>query len=222
MVPQDRQPPVSEAPEVGLDHAAQGLGDVQARRGASGRMPTRGLRLAVTAVRWTLMSCAVAAICLSIVGMLANYQVVAVTSGSMRPGIEPGDALLVRETGDKGVRVGDIVVFKAPGAKTMIAHRIIEARDFGGTKQYRMKGDANTTVDANLVPSRAVFGKVTVRIPAIGRQLYWFSQVGIKLALAVLFGLIFIEELCVLIPFLRRRGARRRAASTTHAQDGRR
>lgn len=192
----------------------------------SPRVPFRRRRIVrrvVVAVRWVLMSVAVTVICLSLVALVTRHQIVAVTSGSMRPGIQPGDALIVSQHGADGVAVGDIVVFKAPYSRTLIAHRVLEITTAGGQQVFRMKGDANTTSDANLIPEKDVVGEVTARVPSVGRQLYWFSQIGLKLALAVLFVFVFVEELLILIPYLRRRRKRRAALrAEADVQAGRR
>jgi signal peptidase len=172
----------------------------------------RGVRKALIGMRWTLMSVATTVIALSLVALATGHQIVAVTSGSMRPGIQPGDALIVKRSNGTDVGIGDIAIFHAATSRTLVAHRVVDITRGEGGPRYRMKGDANATSDANLVPARDIVGRVNGKVPAIGRQLYWFSHVGLKLALAVLFAFVFIEELLILIPYLKRRRARRAAA----------
>jgi signal peptidase I len=136
----------------------------------------------------------------------------------MRPAIDPGDALLVSR-GSGRASVGDVIVFARPSAARMVAHRVIAVRETGGSPYYQVKGDANATADAVLVPTSQLYGRVVLDVPHGGPSLYWFTQVGLKISLAVLFGIIFVEELFVLIPDLRRYWAARRART---AQDGRR
>jgi signal peptidase I len=165
---------------------------------------------AVAAVRWVLIAAAVASTGMTVAGLVFGYQVVAVTSGSMRPAIEPGDALLVSR-GSSRVGVGDVIVFAPPSAARMVAHRVVSVRETGGAPYYQVKGDANATPDANLVPTGQVYGRVILDLPGGGPTLYWFTQVGLKISLAMLFAIIFAEELFVLVPDLRRYWATRRA-----------
>jgi signal peptidase I len=168
-------------------------------------------------VRWVLISVAASSAALTLGGLVLGYQIVAVTSGSMHPAIDAGDALVVhREQGRAAV--GDVLVYTSPGSARRIAHRVIEVRETGGDPYYRVKGDANRTPDATLVPTSAVYGRVVADLPHSGPGLYWFTQVGLKLALAVLFGVILAEELSFLIPALRAR----RAAHLAPPQAGRR
>jgi signal peptidase I len=180
-------------------------------RGAVARPFRRRARRALTILRWMLIGAAVSSAALTLTGMVFGYQVVAVTSGSMRPAIEVGDALVVHRRGLNSVETGEVIVFRIPGAPTMVAHRVVEVRETGGDPYYRVKGDANLTADATLVPSSQVYGRVTGSLAGAGKPLYWFTQVGLKLSLALLFAIIFAEELAVLIPALRRRLARRAA-----------
>jgi signal peptidase I len=161
-------------------------------------------------VRRVLIAVAGTSAAVSLGGLVLGYQVVAVTSGSMHPAIEAGDALVVHR-GRGRAAVGDVLVYTSPGSARRIAHRVVAVRETGGAPYYQVKGDANRTADATLVPTSAVYGQVVADLPHSGPGLYWFTQVGLKLALAVLFGVILVEELSFLVPALRARRARRLA-----------
>ncbi|MDQ1651832.1 MAG: signal peptidase [Cryptosporangiaceae bacterium] len=165
-------------------------------------------------VRWVLIGVAGASAAVTLGGLVLGYQVVAVTSGSMHPAIEAGDALVVHRDHGRAA-IGDVLVYTSPGSPRRIAHRVVEVRETGGDPYYRVKGDANRTPDATLVPTSAVYGRVVADLPHSGPGLYWFTQVGLKLALAVLFGVILVEELTFLIPALRARRRRNPRTSRT-------
>jgi signal peptidase len=149
---------------------------------------------------------------LSLVGKAAGYQPVAVTTGSMRPAYQPGDALVVQASGAKDVKVGDVIAFKEGQATIMVTHRVISEHTVKGNPYFRTKGDNNNAPDPDLVPHGAVYGKVVSHVPNSGRQLYWLSAWGIKFTLGALLGMIFVEEAQAMFHRARRERARRRKA----------
>ena len=77
-----------------------------------------------------------------------------VVSGSMIPTINIGDIVIIKnnsfDTSFNNLKVGDIIVFRAPEAKTedgkpkVIVHRIDEIGNFFQKEVIRTKGDAST------------------------------------------------------------------------------
>ena len=82
-----------------------------------------------------------------------------VLSGSMEPTLSKGDLIFVKETDT--VKVGDIVVYQAPGE--LIVHRVIALDGQTVTTQ----GDANNIADEPF-PAAEIKGVVWFHIPAIG------------------------------------------------------
>src|SRR6187551_2648495 len=76
-----------------------------------------------------------------------------VVSGSMIPTINIGDIVIIKnnsfDTSFNNLKVGDIIVFRAPEAKTedgkpkVIVHRVAEIGNFFQKEVIRAKGDAN-------------------------------------------------------------------------------
>lgn len=92
-----------------------------------------------------------------------------VLSGSMTPALEVGGVVLMLPIKAAAVEVGDILVFRVPGATDAIyAHRVIERRVQGNTFEFVTKGDANEEPDPLPVTAKEVVGKAYFHIPQAG------------------------------------------------------
>ncbi len=65
-----------------------------------------------------------------IIAILIGYQPFIVTSGSMRPSIEPGAVVLVKNVSFEELKVGDVVTFSKNG-KIFTTHQIIAIKQSG-------------------------------------------------------------------------------------------
>ncbi|HSA73348.1 MAG TPA: signal peptidase I [Nitrososphaeraceae archaeon] len=104
-----------------------------------------------------------------------------VVSGSMIPTINIGDIVIIKnnsfDTSFNKLKVGDIIVFRAPEAKTedgkpkVIVHRVAEIGKFFQKEVIRTRGDANPYsipgIDYPLFTENYV-GKVVYVVPKIG------------------------------------------------------
>lgn len=90
------------------------------------------------------------AVGLVIVGaVLGTWGFVPVLTGSMRPGIQPGDLVLVAPEPVSAVEPGQILVIQPPGlGGASVVHRVISVTEQGGHPVIRTKGDANNVADA--------------------------------------------------------------------------
>lgn len=88
----------------------------------------------------------------------------------MRPTFAPGDVLKVAPVGMEQVRVGDVVVFRAPGSGRLVVHRVIGIAGGG----LVVRGDANRRADATPVTGSELVGKVT----AVNRRGMWVPVAG--------------------------------------------
>jgi signal peptidase len=75
-------------------------------------------------------------------------QPLVVVSGSMSPEIEVGDLLIATPTSASDVAVGDVVTLPSPSTGVLVTHRVHDVARNGDTIAFRLKGDANRTVDA--------------------------------------------------------------------------
>lgn len=99
-----------------------------------------------------------------------------VTSGSMSPNMNVGDAVLVKPMTDGAattLRPGEVVTFRAANnPRFLITHRIIAAHvSAGGRRYYTTKGDANDGPDSSILEPSRVVGIVTTVIPRLGSVL---------------------------------------------------
>ncbi|KAI0772947.1 hypothetical protein BD413DRAFT_473757 [Trametes elegans] len=122
-------------------------------------------------------------------GLLTNTEspIVVVLSGSMEPAFYRGDLLFLTNPTDQRYQVGDITVYKIPGADIPIVHRVLETHDFVSKnkglvaaapvvdKQLLLtKGDNNHIDDIELyqglewLERKHIVGKVRGFLPYIG------------------------------------------------------
>ncbi len=118
-----------------------------------------------------------------------------VTSGSMRPAINQGDALIVRPTEADAIQVGDIITFQNFGKQNLTTHRVIGIREIKGNPWYQTKGDNNNVPDQDLTPYGAVFGKVTLVLPRAGYLLALVStSSGVLLMISLPLLIMLVQE----------------------------
>lgn len=176
------------------------------------RQPGRWLRARVWSVVSTigrvvtLLTVAVAA---STVLTLAwfnvqHQQVLIVTSGSMAPMFDAGDAVTMKLPIASELRVDDVVTFRTSAGSATTTHRIHQLKPTPGGMFLQTKGDANQTPDANLVSASDVTGVMTGKIPYLGFWLVFFqSPIGKMLVLGTPLLLIFIAQALSMIGDLR-------------------
>jgi signal peptidase I len=88
-----------------------------------------------------------------------SFQIFSVVSGSMRPTIPVGGAIVVTKVPD--YYVNDIISFRH--ANKIITHRVIYAG-----KYYLTKGDANNVIDNFQITKSQIIGKVSFSVPYVG------------------------------------------------------
>lgn len=112
-------------------------------------------------------------------------SIVVVLSGSMEPGYQRGDILLLHRRPEYPVQVGDIVVYSAPGKEIPIVHRVhrLYQRASDSKTLYLTKGDNNQHDDRFLFPAGMdwveedmIIGKSYAYIPRAGYLTIMFSE----------------------------------------------
>lgn len=106
-----------------------------------------------------------------LIGLLPGWHGVAITSGSLRPGIVEGDLVLVNDA-PALIREGQVVTYADPITGDLITHRIV-AINADGT--VTTKGDANVVNDPVSVPPEAILGAGRFVVPFIGLPALWIS-----------------------------------------------
>lgn len=107
----------------------------------------------------------------------AGWRAAVVASGSMRPGIQPGDVVVTVPA--HRLRIGSVVTYRKPGRPML--HRIVGVDARG---RLITKGDANAVADAAPVPRDAVTGVARWRLPYAGRPALWGTTAAAGLCLA--------------------------------------
>lgn len=114
-----------------------------------------------------------------------GYSQLIVTSGSMEPAFSAGDVVIVKK--GKDCRPGDIVTFR-DSAGQLVTHRIVGTNE----GRYITQGDANNTVDGELLDPLNVVATYVTYIPRVGEALLFLrSPLGL-LVLAIV-GFLLIE-----------------------------
>jgi signal peptidase len=93
-----------------------------------------------------------------------------VVTGSMSPLIPVGSIEYVIPSGSYGL--GDIISFERD--KKNITHRIVGIVPRDGQLYYETKGDANNSVDSDLVPENKITGEILFHFPYVG---FWTAYI---------------------------------------------
>lgn len=113
-----------------------------------------------------------------------GYSTAVVASGSMEPALSVDDLILNHKQDSYGE--GDIITFQ--NGVSLTTHRIVEVTDEG----YVTQGDANNTVDLDVIQSKAVVGRVVWAIPYVGSALE-FLKSPLGMVILIFTGLCIIE-----------------------------
>ncbi|BFQ95327.1 signal peptidase I [Enterococcus cecorum] len=101
---------------------------------------------------------------------LFGYKGYTVISGSMKPTLEVGDYIVIKEIPFEKVQKGDIISFYQE--HTLVTHRVIERnRDY-----LQTRGDQNNVNDLIAVTKANYLGKYQFRIKQLGRFLLWMQD----------------------------------------------
>jgi signal peptidase I len=103
-----------------------------------------------------------------------RFTVTVIASGSMRPGIGPGDVVVAREADESTELLGRVVTAQDPGHPgTLLTHRIV-ADNGDGT--FQTKGDDNSTPDSEPMPRENIAGRGFMLVPWIGLPVDWTAD----------------------------------------------
>lgn len=107
---------------------------------------------------------------LALIGLAAwshLASLVVVAGSSMEPAVARGSVVRPASVDPGTIAAGDILTVGADNG-VVITHRVVRAIDLPEGRFFELKGDANKRPDAELVPERAVIGRVDIQIPYAG------------------------------------------------------
>ncbi len=105
-----------------------------------------------------------------------TYHAIAIASGSMRPNIDVGDVVIVKQKSYdyKEIGVGDIVAYKS--SNTIIVHRVVRVLNDDGRYYFYTKGDANNGEDNIALEPKDIIGVVQFKVKMVGLPTIWLSK----------------------------------------------
>ena len=124
------------------------------------------------------------------------YKFFTVESGSMKPSLNVGDLILIKE--EPKYSPGDIDTFATPienKGLQIVTHRIISKEKIAERWMYTTKGDFNSVRDIKPVEEGQIVGKYLLKIPLIGLLISFMRTVlGFTIILVIPSTIIIYEE----------------------------
>lgn len=148
------------------------------------------LRFVALSVTFVVGACCAVVISASLMGHMAFLSV---PSRSMTPAIPVGAAIAANPVPAGDIRVGDVIVFQAPGADHLTVHRVVEIGHHEGARTFRTKGDANQQRDPwELQIDGDAVHRVRHVVPQVGRGLAVLHSREIRLGLLAAGAALFL------------------------------
>lgn len=111
-----------------------------------------------------------------------GYQTSTMLTGSMAPGINPGDVVVSVPVPADQLRVGDVITYSIPvDDRRVETHRIVEMSVAGGVATVVTKGDANSGVDPwKAVLSAGHVHRHVATVPHLGTVIRTLREPGVR------------------------------------------
>ncbi len=133
------------------------------------------LRRSIGLLWMALLFAVLALVALPHVAPLTGHTPLIIRGGSMEPSIPLGSLVLVQAIDAATVSIDDFLTVRFDNG-VVVTHRVTRLVDSAAERMFEMRGDANETVDASLVPARALVGRVHLVAPLLGYLLFLLSQ----------------------------------------------
>lgn len=118
---------------------------------------------------------------------ILGFRFYMVITGSMEPNYNIGDVIVVKETPQKNIKVGDVINYLSENGKDTVTHRVIEVFETDGRTAYKTKGDNNNSEDLGLVEAERVQGILLFKIGKVGTILTKvFTGTGICVIIVII------------------------------------
>jgi signal peptidase len=119
-----------------------------------------------------------------LVALATGHQTLVVMSGSMSPALSTGDVAIVDMIEPKEAEIGDIVTFRDPTRdEQLVTHRLVLIQRSGEDYAFVTKGDRNSSVEEWKIGEHGTIGRLSLRIPVIGRALFWLGTPGVRITM---------------------------------------
>lgn len=99
------------------------------------------------------------------------FNAYVIVSGSMIPGINIQDGVVIKRENMKDLKTGDIITFTTHDSRYdgyIVTHRIINIKNKNHKYYFRTKGDNNNVEDPYIVKEEDIYGRVFLTLPKIG------------------------------------------------------
>ncbi len=97
---------------------------------------------------------------------ILGFRAYIITTESMKPSINPGDIIVIKEVEEKNLNVNDIITVQTDAG--INTHRIVRINS-DLRKQYIIKGDNNNIEDEGTITIDQILGKMIFKIPVLGK-----------------------------------------------------
>lgn len=115
-----------------------------------------------------------------------GYSTYYIMTGSMKPKIDVGSLVIVKNGTNEDIKEGDIITFNGASYDTITTHRVYKI--INGGEEFITKGDANNTEDPMSVKKNQIIGKVMFHIPYVG-EVSQFIQKNLLIIIILFLGI---------------------------------
>ncbi|WP_066039980.1 signal peptidase I [Herbiconiux solani] len=154
------------------------LGTAARRAGRGGTPLGTAARWAGRVAAWALLLTA-AALLVTMVALprLAGATAYTILTGSMEPGLPPGELVVVRPVDPASVTVGQVVTYQLESGKpAVVTHRVVSVAVTGaGERVFTLQGDANPASDPDSVRAEQLRGALWYHVPLAGYLNLWLT-----------------------------------------------
>jgi signal peptidase len=129
-----------------------------------------------------------------------RWHATPVLSGSMRPGLQPGDIVVTQRVPISDLHVRDVIVFHPPNeGDQQTVHRIVKLKVKKGTTVITTRGDANSINDQAVTSlSGTTAYRVARVVPLVGYPAVWLSG-GHHGLLAIALGILMLVVAAIIV-----------------------
>lgn len=130
-------------------------------------MLIRTARRTVGLVLVAFLAFVIGLVCFDVLAPRFGYGIMTIRGASMAPAIPLGSLVAIDHPDTNALAVGDVISVQSASGM-VYTHRVAAIDTTGAERQFRIRGDANATPDAAMVPAAAVVGRVAFHVPVLG------------------------------------------------------